>query len=247
MKSPLISILIVLVVSCTTKTAGLQILDFGTFKLKTPQGWTIVKERGIDSYVGGLTNGKDSLWFDYGEFSPDIGSEDPKKHRFGHDTINGLGARLVIPVNSGDGYCGMFIRVNTDDRFSIWGHNVESTETAFNIFKSIVFEESDTSVNGGLTIDKFKQYPIGTGKILFQQYCGSCHSPMKICEILPLDQFIAVRDLDWLYKFITNRKSVANDSRHLALKKDFGDVECAEFPGLSREDIELIAFYIRTK
>ena len=139
MRPRLISILLILTVSCKTKTADWQTLDFGSFKLKTPSGWTAIERKGIDSYVGGLTNIKDTLSFDYGWYSPDIGDEDPRKHKFGQDTINGLIARLVIPITPGDGYIRMYIPVNREDKFSISGHNIKSTDTILKIFKSIIF------------------------------------------------------------------------------------------------------------
>lgn len=246
MRPRLITILLILTISCKTRKADWQTLDLGPFQLKTPQGWRIFKEKGIDSYVGGLTNGNDSLWFDYGPYSPDIGDEDPKKHRFGQDTINGLIARLVIPTYPGDGYVRMYIPVNKHDKFSISGHNIQSTDSILKIFKSIVFEESDTTKNSLLTLDKFKEYPHGSGKTLFQQHCASCHQLNKT-HGPPLHEIMEERTTDWLYKFVKNRKLVENDTAHLKLKKAFNNIECMEFPDLTKEDVEMIASYIKTK
>jgi len=99
----LISVIVILVASCKTKRNEWQTLDFGVFKLKTPKYWTIVERQGIDSYVGGLTNGKDSLWFDYGWYSGDIDDELIESHLFAKDTINGLFARVAIPSKIGKG------------------------------------------------------------------------------------------------------------------------------------------------
>src|SRR4051812_33427549 len=54
-----ITIIAIIIVSCKSKTADWQTLDFKAFTLKTPQGWRIMEAQGIDSYVGGLTNGRD--------------------------------------------------------------------------------------------------------------------------------------------------------------------------------------------
>ena len=69
MRLTLTTIFFLLITGCNTTSSKWQTLDFGIFKLTAPKNWTIVKEQGIDSYYGGLTNGKDSLWFDYGRFS----------------------------------------------------------------------------------------------------------------------------------------------------------------------------------
>jgi len=244
MRPHLISIFLILTLSCKTKTSDWQTLDFGAFKMKTPQGWAVFKEKGIDSYIGGLTNKKDSLWFDYGWYSQDIGDEDPKKHKFGQDTINGLTARIVIPIIPGDGYIRMYIPVNGDDKFSISGHNIQSTDTILKIFKSIVFKESDTTINTVLTMSKFKEYPYGTGKTLIMQKCASCHAMNKIIEGPALKDLMKNRTTDWLFKFFTKRELVANDSTHIKLKEEFNNYECMTFPGITKEEIELIRDYI---
>ncbi|HMU46801.1 MAG TPA: c-type cytochrome [Chitinophagaceae bacterium] len=240
MRLRLFTILLILTASCKTKTSEWQTLDFGSFKLKTPSGWTEIERTGIDSYVGGLTNGKDTLSFDYGWYSPDIGDEDPKKHKFGQDTINGLIARIAIPITPGDGYIRMYIPVNRDDKFSISGHNIQSTDTILKIFKSIVFKESDTTINSELTMSKFKEYPNGTGKTLVMQKCASCHAMNKIVEGPALKDLMQDRTSEWLYKFFTNRGSVSNDSMHIKLKEVFNNRECMTFPDITKEEIELI-------
>lgn len=76
LRRPLIPFIVLLfllpVYACKEARPDYHILDFGVFKLVTPGDWSIFKEKGIDSYVGGLTNGKDSLWFDYGWYSAEL-------------------------------------------------------------------------------------------------------------------------------------------------------------------------------
>ena len=246
MRQHLISILLILTVSCKTQTSDWRTLDFGSFKLKTPSSWTEIERKGIDSYVGGLTDGKDTLLFDYGWYSPDIGDEDPKRHKFGQDTINGLIAKLVIPITPGDGYIRMYILVNRDDKFSISGHNIQSTDTILKIFKSIVFKESDTTINEALTMSKFKEYPNGTGKTLVMLKCASCHAMNKITEGPALKDLVQDRSTDWLFKFFTQREVVANDTIHIKLKEAF-NAECMKIPDITKEEIELIRDYIMYK
>jgi hypothetical protein len=130
--------------SCKTKTptTNWQTLDFGSFKLKTPFGWTKIEKRGIDSYFGGLTNGKDTLWFDYGEYSVDLTGDETFSHLYAKDTINGLPARIMIPETAGKGYISMYIpRVSNEDKFTIWGDNILKTDTILKIYKSVTFNK----------------------------------------------------------------------------------------------------------
>ena len=46
--------------------------------------------------MGGLTSGKDSLWFDYSWYSAEIESTDFKTQLYAIDTINGLNAFIEI-------------------------------------------------------------------------------------------------------------------------------------------------------
>src|SRR4249919_1713797 len=120
-------IILLLLYSCNSKRDGWQTLDFSDFKLQTPVGWKIIKQQGIDSYIGGLTNGRDTLEFDYGWYTQEIGEEDPNLHKFGQVTINGLTASIVIPSKPGEGYIGMYMPTNDNDKFGIRGHNISST------------------------------------------------------------------------------------------------------------------------
>jgi hypothetical protein len=246
MTQRLISILLILTISCNTNTSEWQTLDFGAFKLKTPHGWNKFEQEGIDSYVGGLTNGKDSLYFDFGWYSPDIGDEDPKKHLFGQDTINGLLARLAIPIKAGDGYIRMYMPVNKRDKFSISGYNIYETDTILKIYKSVVFKESDTSKNSFLLTDNFKSYPKGTGWTLFSQNCASCHAVHKTLTGPALTERIEIRSLDWIYTFLTERKKIVKDTINEELHRKFG-LACHQFPSLTKEDVSLIVEYIKSK
>jgi hypothetical protein len=135
MKPRLILIFVILISSCTTETTGWRTLDFGAFKIKSPQGWTKFKEQGIDSYVGGLTNGRDSLWFDYGWYSAEIDDEDASNHLYAQDTINGLVATIQVPKIEGHGIIMLNItHVNEKDRFSFYGHDIAQTDTVLKMF-----------------------------------------------------------------------------------------------------------------
>ena len=245
MRLRLISILLFLTASCKTNTSEWKTLDFGVFKLKTPQGWTILKEQGIDSYFGGLTNGKDSLWFDYGWYSVDLSGENSYKQHFAKDTVNGFPARIMKPDTAGKGYISMFIPKVTDkNKFTIWGTNIQETDIILKIYKSIIFKNSDTLINPPLTNSKFIYSTHGNGKTLFNQNCAGCHSINNKLTGPALNDLILQRNNDWLYTFLTNRKNVLKDSLYKTLSKKY-EFHCMEFPDLTKEDVELISDYIK--
>ena len=70
-----ISIILFGLLSCDSRktTDDAKTLDFGSFTIETPNGWTKIKERGIDSYVGRIAiDESDTLEFDLGRYSNDL-------------------------------------------------------------------------------------------------------------------------------------------------------------------------------
>ncbi|TWI81672.1 cytochrome c [Lacibacter cauensis] len=245
MKFRFVVLLCIFSISCSTnRTAEWHTLDYGVFQLKAPSDWKKFKRQGIDSYVGGLTNEIDSLWFDYGWYSYDLGDEDPLKHKSGVDTVNGLPANIVVPITPGEGTIGMYIRVNRKDKFSIRGYDIKQTDTILNIFNSIVFKESDTSKKRILNTANLKEQPTGSGKTLYLTNCASCHAVIKTLTGPALIERVEIRDNEWIYRFLTNRKSIGIDTANIALRKKFG-LACYEFPNLTKDQVSRIVDYIR--
>lgn len=129
-------------ISCSTKTTAWQNLDFGSFGLQTPPGWTKIEKDGIDSYFGGLTNQQDTLWFDYGDYAVDLNGEKGYSYQYMVDTVDGLFASIKIPDSIGKGYLSMYIpKVTKESKFTIWGSNIREPETVVKIYKSIAFKK----------------------------------------------------------------------------------------------------------
>ena len=247
MKLLSIIIIVILTVSCKTKTESWQTLDFGAFKLKTPKGWSIIEAQGYDSYVGRLTNGSDTFSFDYGWYTAEIDETEHTNHLYAQDTINGLTAVLQIPKVDGEGSIVMFIpKVTGSNKFGIAGSNIKGTDTILKIFKSIVFEQSDTSKNSLLVRSKFKEYPYGSGVTLFRANCASCHTFNKKLSGPPLKEVIKERSAEWIYQFLTERKSIIPDSLYKARLAEY-QAHCIEYPELTKRDVTEIVEYIKTK
>ncbi|WP_343745288.1 cytochrome c [Chitinophaga sp.] len=234
-----------LVFACKPATSPTwQTIDYGPFKLKAPLEWKRVEFKGIDSYVGGLSNGKDTLSFDYGRYSPHVDLDSSGIYQ--EDIINGLPALIGI---SGDQYnkkaaVEIYLR-NKQYRFFMSGFNLNDVPAVLQIFKSIYFPYSDTSMNPPLVMTKFKAGPILTGKQLFQMNCASCHLVMKKMIGPPMIEICSYRDDDWIYQFLTNRALVTPDSLTRAYRKEAGDIQCVRFPELTRMEINRILVYAR--
>ena len=55
-----------------------QTLDFGSFTIETPNGWTKIKAQGVDSYVGQIAiDNSDTVHFDLGWYSNKLNEYEP--------------------------------------------------------------------------------------------------------------------------------------------------------------------------
>jgi hypothetical protein len=245
MKLLSLTIITLLFVSCQTKIEDWQTLEFKAFKLKTPMGWSIIEAQGYDSYVGGLTNGRDTLSFDYGWYTAEIDESENERHLYAQDTVNGFTAVLKVPKTDGKGSIVMFIpKVVGSNRFGISGTDIKGTETILRIYKSIVFKQSDTTKNGLLLASKFKNYPFGSNQTLYRAKCASCHAFHKHMAAPAIRAIVNERSDVWIYQFLTNRKSLSVDSSQKVRVKEFG-AHCIENPELTQKEVSEIVEYIK--
>ncbi|TWV92757.1 c-type cytochrome [Chitinophaga pinensis] len=239
-----IPVLLLLVVACADKTQK-KILDFGVFKLTVPAGWTKFKKQGIDTYVGGLTNGTDTLHFGYGHYYEEVGQFTDEKMKYAADTVNGLRANIGLSETPGH-LAVMIISVNREDQFIINGSDLKQPVVALDIFRSVVFEESNVSKNHITSVDSFISRAPVTGKGLFRMYCVSCHS-LAIKLVGPaLSERVNVRNDQWMYAFLKNRASVSADTGQIRLKKQYG-FECPDFSNLTDEERWALIDYIKVR
>ncbi|MEO6883298.1 MAG: hypothetical protein ABI199_04650 [Bacteroidia bacterium] len=140
--------------SIQKNTSPLQIIDFfGDFQMKTPRNWHKFKLQGIDSYIGGITNGRDTLTFDFGPYSDDF-SDIYETQMYANDTINGKFGIITKPKIKEKGYVGVYLEnVNVGrDRFNLItqskkNEDVKNEDTIISIFQTIKFKNSDTTKN----------------------------------------------------------------------------------------------------
>ncbi len=230
--------------SCQDKSAGQFItIDFGGFTLVAPAGWNKLEIRGIDSYVGGLSNGIDTLIFDFGDYSYDFRDENPDKQLFAVDTVNGKIVSMTKPRKAGDGTIGIYINHAYDDsHFNLIGSGIHDEQTVFEIFRSIRFKDSDTTVNAVLFAQKFKQTKYPSVKTLFVMNCAGCHSNSDQTLVGPgLTNIDPHRFFRWFfdtsYAYTPNSP---NDSYGTGYHR-------SAFYDLSREDVEALIRFSEKK
>lgn len=249
-RKPLLRIILLFllpVAGCREEPPEYHTLDFGVFQLTTPGDWESFKENGIDSYVGGLTNGADTLWFDYGWYSQEIGDYPDTNSLYALATINGLEAMLSVSKNGQAASVAMSIpAVTKKNRFFISGHRLSNPDAIITMFKTIRFKGSDTTKNTELVFTKFNVYGGRSGAYIVKHYCVSCHHRMRDATGPALKQaLVAQRTDEWLMQFFTDREQVAGDSLLLLRKKQYDGQECYIPKELSHSEIQRLIAYLK--
>jgi hypothetical protein len=126
-----------------------QTLDFRDFQIKTPANWKKLTMRGYDSYVGGLTNNRDTLEFDFGPYSNDLIHDGACEiELYADDTINGKAGYIAKPKIKEKGFVGVYFGDIDGDKFNLYTHrNPKAEDTIIAIFRHIRFKTSDTTHN----------------------------------------------------------------------------------------------------
>ena len=128
-----------LAMNCKVEFENSKILDFGSFQLEVPAHWHKFPLMGYDSQVGGITNGRDTLTYDFGWYSYDFSNETTETHARTETTIDGHDALIVRPKKKGKGLIGVFVRVDNLNKFNLYGKS-KNESTVFRIFESIKFK-----------------------------------------------------------------------------------------------------------
>ncbi len=75
------ALLLLLLIGCVDKKpkADNQTLNFGSFSIVTPNGWSKIEAQGLDSYVGRIAiDNTDTLHFDLGWYSNKLNEGEPR-------------------------------------------------------------------------------------------------------------------------------------------------------------------------
>ena len=135
-KLKLIFLFSLLLFSCKKDKLS-KTLDFEQFTLEVPTNWNSSTKQGFDSKTGEISNGKDVLIYDYGWYSYAFKNETTATRTLA--VIDGKNALIIKPIEKGNGVIGMFIQVDSQNKFSIAGRNIKNEETVLKIFESVKF------------------------------------------------------------------------------------------------------------
>lgn len=125
--------------SCLGDNLDTKTLDFEEFTIEVPANWESFSRQGYDSKVGGITNGKIELTYDYGWYSSNFENKTTATHIRTETTIDGKPALIVQPIKKGNGIIGVYIEVGGPIRFNLMGRDIKNEDAVRKIFESVKF------------------------------------------------------------------------------------------------------------
>ncbi len=131
--------LITVTFSCNDAFDESKLIDFDFFAIEVPSNWEKFTLVGYDSKVGGITDGMDSLIYDFGWYSYDLSNQSADTHLRTVTSIDGYNALIVQPLIKGEGLIGVTIQIDSLNRFTMTGYS-ENESIVLRMFESIKFD-----------------------------------------------------------------------------------------------------------
>jgi hypothetical protein len=161
--------------------------------------------------------------------------------------VNGIRAILSVPESWHHGEVAMKIpRLPDGRRFTIWASKIKDYSTVLQIYKSAMFAGSDSLRNRPLADIKLFERTNANGKALYLSLCSSCHAASGRFEGPTIQNMIAARSPDWLYRFFTDASGRSTDSFHQKMKRAFNNVECPTMK-MTKQQAVAIFYYIKSE
>lgn len=114
-----------LILACTKEEpkSEWKTFDFDTFTLQAPSKWKKFSAQGIDSKVGGITNGKDTLHYDYGMYSNRFTGETSETHIITEANLDGYPTKMVKPRKPAKGVIGIYYNLGDLLGLTLYGRS----------------------------------------------------------------------------------------------------------------------------
>lgn len=207
-------------------------IDLGAFELSSPTDFKYVRQKGIDSYVGLITNGIDTLHFDFGWYSNDLSD---RKFSRSHDTVNGIPAITAFSKPTGAGI--HFPTAKGENALTIFSSTINKG-LASQIFKTIKIEGSTGRTTYELGSNVFPV--LSAREQLFNKNCIHCHSLDYKLVGPSLRSIVGRTSKEWFTSWIRSPDQLIESNEQAAeLYRDYGKISHPYF-SLTDEEIELL-------
>lgn len=218
----------------------------GPFQLNTPKDFKYYQFRSPDNFIGEITNGKDTLFFEFGNNLSILGSKFTSTYFTSIDTINGYVANFILPKENGKGIFSLFFEdLPENNKLNISTNPSFDEKVLKEIFLSILFPTSDTSLNSKYFGTNASQELV-SGKKLFEDNCSFCHASVRDSIITGPDLWKSFSKPDTIYltNWITASRQLISSGNERAVQVDsIFTGSCPEFPYFSQKDIEALLDY----
>lgn len=214
---------------------GWHKIDLGTFSIETPSEFKYIKEQGIDSYVGLITNKIDTLYFDYGWYSNAL---DEQGFAHSYDTINGVPAITVFSETNGIGL--HLPKVKGDNKLTIFSSTI-SKELAFRIFSTLKIAARNgktTKPLGETFIQGFSK-----GEQIFNTNCNTCHALDRKVVGPHLRNIVQRTSREWFVGWLQNpAQLIKTNEKASKLFHEYSEMKHPVYQ-YSKEEIEALIVF----
>lgn len=121
--------------------SGWHKIDARKFFIETPKEYKFIVFEGIDSYVGGFTNKKDTIYFDYGLYSNSLTDLSPSDYEFQNILIDSKNFRIVIRQNEVQHIAAYTNELDKGNTFMIECFDCQDLEEKYKIIQTIEFKK----------------------------------------------------------------------------------------------------------
>ena len=124
----------------TSIKKGWHKINLNHFTIEVPNKYRFVKHKGMDSFVGSITNGLDSIRFDFGWYSNELNSfVDSTNYIQQNQIINNRKFKIVRSIIN-TGFVGAFTEDLPDqNRLAIWCHDCQEIDEKVAMYQTIKF------------------------------------------------------------------------------------------------------------
>lgn len=125
----------------SSEMEGWHTIELGYFKVQTPVSYRFFRQKGLDSYVGGITNKIDTLYFDFGMYSNDFSEYDSFEDFYiSNEILYGKKIKIVRALKS-KGFIGAYTNdLKNNNTFSIYCKECQNIDEKLKIIKTIKFQ-----------------------------------------------------------------------------------------------------------
>lgn len=235
----LVLVLLLFIFSFSCKKEGTQLKEFkiGKISLNYPSNWELTEPKTIDSYYSFITNGRDTIYIEYGMYNRKLYKDGLSDNFLKQITIAGREVSVEIPKEENGFYLMYVPKIDSSNSAIISTTQNGRSEDLSKIFSTIKIDNHKPSEALYFGKLKYENRLAGNGITYYESNCLSCHSEFRTIIGPALDKnLILSKNKKWFKDYLYKKK----DKQELGL-------ECFQFEKKDSIIVEQLVKYLKQK